>query len=86
MLTNNGEQLRRIAEANSRETLAMTDLAKWTNRDSRTMRIATTIGLMYLPLNLVLVCLSSLLPPPATKTYRILMLFIELLQHGFRRV
>lgn len=58
MLTDNGEQLRCITEANSREAAAMTSLAKKSYKDSRTVRIATIIGLIYLPVNLVLVCPS----------------------------
>ena len=57
MLRNNGTQLHRIAEDNARETLAMADMAKRTHTDSRTMRIATVIALVYLPANLMLVSL-----------------------------
>ncbi|KAK3384639.1 hypothetical protein B0T24DRAFT_662915 [Lasiosphaeria ovina] len=59
MVTDSGEQLRRIGEVNSRETSSMTSLAKWSYRDSRTTRIATTIGLVYLPANLVLSFFST---------------------------
>jgi len=64
MLTDSGEHLRRIAEVNSRETASMTSIAKWSYRDSRTVCTATTIGLVYLPANLVLVCH---LPSPLTQ-------------------
>lgn len=33
----------------------MSQVAKWTYQDSRTMRIATLIAMVYLPVNLVLV-------------------------------
>jgi hypothetical protein len=44
-----------MAKDNSRETQLMADTAKQTHADSRTMRIATVIALIYLPANLVLV-------------------------------
>jgi dUTPase len=56
LLAENGAQLHRIAESNSREARLMADTANLVYKDSRTMRIATTIALIYLPANLVMVC------------------------------
>lgn len=59
LLTENGAQLHRIAENNSRETRLMADTANLTYKDSRTMRIATVIALIYLPANLVMSFFST---------------------------
>ena len=55
LLNMNGKQLHSITEANSRETQVMAEIAQCTYNDSRMMRIATVIALVYLPANLVLV-------------------------------
>ncbi|KAK3374188.1 hypothetical protein B0T24DRAFT_625880 [Lasiosphaeria ovina] len=51
----NSVQIHRIAEDNARETQIMNDIAKQTYKDSRAVRIATVIALIYLPANLVTV-------------------------------
>jgi hypothetical protein len=51
----NGMELTRIAHAQSVETKVMVSLADKTRQDSRTMRIATVIAMLYLPANLVMV-------------------------------
>lgn len=52
---NNGVRLAQIAQADSTETKVMVSLADRTSRDSRTMRIATVIAMLYLPASLVMV-------------------------------
>lgn len=52
---NNGMRLTQIALTDSAETKAMASLAEQTSQDSRTMRIATTVAMFYLPANLVMV-------------------------------
>ncbi|KIW71206.1 hypothetical protein, variant 1 [Phialophora macrospora] len=52
-------QLQQIAENDSQETKAMAEISKWTYTDSRTVRIATVIALIYLPANLVLAFFST---------------------------
>jgi len=51
----NGIQLQKIAENDSEGKKAVADIAQWTYNDSRTMRIATVIAMLYLPASLVLV-------------------------------
>lgn len=80
MLKSNGIHLHRIAEDNSRETQAMADTAKHTYNDSRTMRIATVIALIYLPANLVLVRvpdLKSLIQKPPEILSEVLMVRVR---------
>lgn len=51
----NGAKLTQIAQADSIETKVMVSLADATARDSRMMRIATVIAMVYLPASLVMV-------------------------------
>jgi hypothetical protein len=55
----NGIQLQRIAENDMESKKAVADIAQWTYNDSRTMRIATVIAMLYLPASLVLVSIGS---------------------------
>ncbi|KAJ6439091.1 reverse transcriptase [Purpureocillium lavendulum] len=59
ILASNAAQLHRIAEDNALETKAMAEIGQRTCTDSRTMRIATIIALIYLPANLVLTFFST---------------------------
>jgi hypothetical protein len=61
----NSAQLHRISENNAKETQLMADIAKRTYSDSRTVRIATIIALIYLPANLVTVS-----HPPKHHTFK----------------
>lgn len=56
LMHHNSMELTRIAYAQSVETKLMVSLADRTRQDSRTMRIATVIAMLYLPANLVMVC------------------------------
>ncbi|OTB07423.1 hypothetical protein M426DRAFT_8796 [Hypoxylon sp. CI-4A] len=57
----NSVRLTQIAQANSVETKAMTSLTDATARDSRVMRIAAVIAMVYLPANLVMSFFSTVL-------------------------
>lgn len=51
----NGARLTQIVQADSAENKVIVSLADATARDSRTMRIATVIAMVYLPANLMMV-------------------------------
>lgn len=55
LLNINGRQLHVIAEANAKETQVMAEVAQYAYNDSRTVRIATVIAMIYLPASLVMV-------------------------------
>ncbi|KAI0448271.1 hypothetical protein F5B21DRAFT_510337 [Xylaria acuta] len=55
----NGLQLSQIAQSDSYETKVMAQLADKTYKDSRTMRIATLVAMLYLPANLVMSLFST---------------------------
>ncbi|KAF3281128.1 hypothetical protein TWF970_002300 [Orbilia oligospora] len=66
-LKENGVQLKAVAQANRQEAQAsameahhMADIARQTYADSRTMRIATVIALIYLPASLVMAFFSTI--------------------------
>lgn len=59
-MRNNGMRLTQIAQADSIETKFMVSISNKMYEDSRTMRIATVIAMLYLPANLVMVCLPWL--------------------------
>ena len=55
LLYDNGLSLTRIGQADALEKKFMVVLADKNARDSRTVRIATVIAILYLPANLVMV-------------------------------
>ncbi|KAL8998433.1 MAG: hypothetical protein Q9188_006097 [Gyalolechia gomerana] len=59
LLYDNGLSLARIGQADVLERKTMVVLADGTARDSRTVRIATVIAILYLPANLVIQFFSS---------------------------
>ncbi|ETS86983.1 hypothetical protein PFICI_00811 [Pestalotiopsis fici W106-1] len=59
LLHDNGVRLAQIAQADSVENKTMLSLADKTAQDSRTMRIATLIAMVYLPANLVMAFFST---------------------------
>ena len=58
-LYDNGIHLARMAQQDGFEKKLMVKLADNTARDSRTMRIATVVAIIYLPANLVMVGLRD---------------------------
>ena len=56
LIYDNGLHLARIGQADASEKKIMVVLADSTARDSKTVRIATMIAMLYLPANLVMVC------------------------------
>ncbi|KAJ0108127.1 hypothetical protein J7T55_007246 [Diaporthe amygdali] len=59
LLHKNGVHLATIAQSDSAETKFMASISDKTYQDSRTMRIATLIAMLYLPANLVLLAVVS---------------------------
>lgn len=57
LIYHNSMELTKIARAESDETKVVVSLADQTSQDSRIMRIVTIIAMLYLPANLVMVCL-----------------------------
>jgi hypothetical protein len=55
LLNMNSAQLKQIAEADQKEKGAIAEIARWTAEDSRNVRVATIIALIYLPASLVMV-------------------------------
>ncbi|KAI1323142.1 hypothetical protein F5Y16DRAFT_352757 [Xylariaceae sp. FL0255] len=58
LIHQNAIKLSEIAEMDSRENKIMISISNKMYRDSRTMRIATVVAMLYLPANLVLVSTS----------------------------
>ena len=56
MTINNGTNLGQLVQAGAEDNQNLTHLTEETRKDSRTMRIATLIAMIYLPANLVTVC------------------------------
>ena len=55
VLLRNGASLTQLAQAGAADNRLLTAMKDKTQRDSRTMRIATVIAIVYLPANLVVV-------------------------------
>jgi hypothetical protein len=55
VLVKNGVSLAELAQAAAKDNKALAKMTDKTQKDSRTMRIATVIAMVYLPANLVVV-------------------------------
>jgi hypothetical protein len=55
VVVRNGASLATLAQASATENKILTNMTDKTQQDSRTMRIATIVAMIYLPANLVIV-------------------------------
>jgi hypothetical protein len=55
MVISNGLALQHLGQAAAQDNQNLAKLTEETQKDSRTMRIATVIAIVYLPANLVMV-------------------------------